>query len=133
MRFDTSRAIRRDFVARQPHIAGPSLGTAHQQHDLAGSDRSGRARTAAPLAALLAEQYRIERRLGAGGMATVWLAEDLRRRRKVAITGDTRLDRRRRAALEAKVSTRCRPTSDRCWPHAPWRQTIDGRTRTGVS
>ena len=33
----------------------------------------------------LAERYRIERELGAGGMATVYLAEDLRHQRRVAI------------------------------------------------
>ena len=33
----------------------------------------------------LADRYRIERELGAGGMATVYLAEDLRHHRKVAI------------------------------------------------
>jgi serine/threonine protein kinase/tetratricopeptide (TPR) repeat protein len=37
------------------------------------------------LAAALADHYRLERELGAGGMATVYLAEDLRHRRKVAI------------------------------------------------
>jgi eukaryotic-like serine/threonine-protein kinase len=43
--------------------------------------------TAVPerLAAALAERYRIERALGAGGMATVYLAEDLKHDRKVAI------------------------------------------------
>ena len=35
--------------------------------------------------AALADRYRIERELGAGGMATVYLAEDLRHGRKVAI------------------------------------------------
>ena len=38
-----------------------------------------------PLAAALAERYRIERELGAGGMATVYLAEDVKHHRKVAI------------------------------------------------
>ena len=33
----------------------------------------------------LADRYRIERELGAGGMATVYLAEDLRHGRKVAL------------------------------------------------
>src|SRR5512135_3919697 len=33
----------------------------------------------------LADRYRIERELGAGGMATVYLAEDLRHHRKVAV------------------------------------------------
>jgi len=39
----------------------------------------------AHLAAALAERYRIERELGAGGMATVYLAEDLKHHRRVAI------------------------------------------------
>lgn len=37
------------------------------------------------LATALHDRYRIERELGQGGMATVWLAEDLRHTRKVAI------------------------------------------------
>ena len=37
------------------------------------------------LAAALNDRYRIERELGAGGMATVYLAEDVRHRRKVAL------------------------------------------------
>ncbi len=37
------------------------------------------------LQAALAERYRIERELGAGGMATVYLAEDLRHHRQVAL------------------------------------------------
>jgi serine/threonine-protein kinase len=37
------------------------------------------------LVAALADRYRIERELGAGGMATVYLAEDLKHRRKVAL------------------------------------------------
>ncbi|MBL0172090.1 MAG: serine/threonine-protein kinase [Gemmatimonadaceae bacterium] len=40
---------------------------------------------AARLSAALAGRYRIERELGAGGMATVYLAEDLKHDRKVAI------------------------------------------------
>ena len=41
--------------------------------------------TAAKLTTVLADRYRIERELGAGGMATVYLAEDLKHDRKVAI------------------------------------------------
>ncbi len=41
--------------------------------------------TAERLAQALADRYRIERELGAGGMATVYLAHDLRHDRKVAI------------------------------------------------
>lgn len=37
------------------------------------------------LGAALADRYMIERELGAGGMATVYLAEDLRHHRRVAI------------------------------------------------
>ncbi len=37
------------------------------------------------LRAALADRYRIERELGAGGMATVYLAEDLRHHRQVAL------------------------------------------------
>ena len=37
------------------------------------------------LAAALADRYTIERELGAGGMATVYLADDVKHRRKVAI------------------------------------------------
>jgi serine/threonine-protein kinase len=37
------------------------------------------------LAAALADRYVIERELGQGGMATVFLAEDVRHRRKVAV------------------------------------------------
>ncbi|HSQ32043.1 MAG TPA: protein kinase [Gemmatimonadaceae bacterium] len=38
-----------------------------------------------PLSAALADRYRIERELGAGGMATVYLAHDLKHDRKVAL------------------------------------------------
>jgi len=41
--------------------------------------------TAERLAAALADRYRIERELGQGGMATVYLAQDLKHDRKVAI------------------------------------------------
>src|SRR5205814_3902675 len=37
------------------------------------------------LTAALADRYRLERELGAGGMATVYLAQDLKHGRKVAI------------------------------------------------
>ncbi|MDZ4864490.1 MAG: protein kinase, partial [Gemmatimonadota bacterium] len=37
------------------------------------------------LAAALADRYRLERELGQGGMATVYLAHDIKHDRKVAI------------------------------------------------
>ena len=37
------------------------------------------------LSAALADRYRLERELGRGGMATVFLAEDLKHHRRVAI------------------------------------------------
>jgi serine/threonine protein kinase len=40
---------------------------------------------AASLSAALADRYRIERELGAGGMATVYLARDLEHERDVAL------------------------------------------------
>src|SRR4026209_532860 len=39
----------------------------------------------AQLSAALADRYRIEREVGAGGMATVYLAQDLKHDRRVAI------------------------------------------------
>ena len=39
----------------------------------------------ARLVAAIADRYRIERELGAGGMATVYLAHDLKHDRRVAI------------------------------------------------
>ncbi len=37
------------------------------------------------LSTALADRYKIERHLGEGGMATVYLAEDLKHKRKVAL------------------------------------------------
>ena len=39
----------------------------------------------AGLTSALADRYRIERELGSGGMATVYLAEDIKHARKVAV------------------------------------------------
>ena len=41
--------------------------------------------SAATLAEALRDRYAIERELGAGGMATIYLAEDLKHHRKVAV------------------------------------------------
>src|SRR5512138_1888933 len=48
------------------------------------ADRFPMAEATLPLE-VLADRYRIERELGRGGMATVYLAEDLRHRRQVAV------------------------------------------------
>ncbi|MCZ6918796.1 MAG: protein kinase, partial [Gemmatimonadetes bacterium] len=42
-------------------------------------------RITARLSTALADRYKIERHLGEGGMATVYLAEDLKHKRKVAV------------------------------------------------
>ncbi len=39
----------------------------------------------ARLSTALADRYKLERQLGVGGMATVYLAEDLKHKRKVAV------------------------------------------------
>ena len=39
------------------------------------------------LSTALADRYKLERHLGEGGMATVYLTEDLKRKRKVAVKG----------------------------------------------
>jgi serine/threonine-protein kinase len=49
------------------------------------ADRDSVTESSDHLKAALADRYRIERQLGAGGMATVYLAEDVKHDRKVAI------------------------------------------------
>src|SRR5881275_3576963 len=50
-----------------------------------GSSRTSEARPTLRLKDALADRYTLERELGAGGMATVYLAHDVRHNRKVAI------------------------------------------------
>jgi hypothetical protein len=72
------------------------------------------------LAAALADRYRIERELGAGGMATVYLAEDLRHHRKVAV-------KVLRPELSADAQEAMRNAHTR-WRVAPMTfTTVDGR------
>src|SRR5213594_3532712 len=56
----------------------------HESHILAPSHLKTMTDTAR-LTAALADRYRIERELGAGGMATVYLARDLKHDRDVAV------------------------------------------------
>jgi len=77
--------------------SGRSLTPASYHQELAGhgnSDHLGasfpKSETTTPelisrLQSALADQYRIEREIGAGGMATVYLAHDLRHDRRVAL------------------------------------------------
>ena len=72
------------------------------------------------ITAALADRYRIERELGAGGMATVYLAEDLKHHRKVAHQG-AQAGAGRRHSAPSGSSRRSRPpptsatrTSCRC-------------------
>jgi serine/threonine-protein kinase len=67
------------------HIRSPRFLSPHRAAVSLDPLASDAARRVGPLAAALADRYRIERELGAGGMATVYLAEDMRHHRKVAV------------------------------------------------
>jgi serine/threonine protein kinase len=69
------------------------------------------------LSAALADRYRIERELGAGGMATVYLAEDLKHRRKVAI-------KVLRPSITSQVYSRARPRGPTCRIRRTWSTTL---------
>ena len=89
--------------------------TSDQSRPLRGPNMSG---TTPNLDAILTDRYRIERQLGAGGMATVYLAEDLKHDRKVAVKilkpelgavlGQSGFSRRSRSPRTCSTRTCCR-------------------------
>src|SRR5687768_16517449 len=86
------RTILRDAAAepRDPHRGDSEragAGAASAGHPVAVTERDDPLSGTTPdrLAAALRDRYRIERELGQGGMATVYLAQDLRHEREVAI------------------------------------------------
>src|SRR5690606_13214360 len=86
-----------DDDLREAGLRGPAAGRPrrrrhrqHHHHRRPGRARAGEraAGVSAPperLAAALAGRYTLEREIGQGGMATVWLARDLRHDREVAL------------------------------------------------
>ena len=111
-----------------------------------GASGMGGSSTAAPnpsemvipaaLAGALADRYRLEREVGRGGMATVYLAHDLKHDRRVAIKvmdpelaaaiGRTGSCARSRSPLDSPTRTSCRPRLPRLplpgrnSPPEPW-------------
>src|ERR1043166_2831428 len=76
------RAVSSKYCRAAPNDASRTS----SRHGPFGAPRSGeRPMTLERLRASLADRYRLERELGAGGMATVYLAQDLKHHRQVAI------------------------------------------------
>jgi Protein kinase domain len=94
MRSHVIRSPARDLLERSRKRAGkiPRCARDDMQAPSAGGNPAPAASLARPMAdpllrltTVLSDRYRIERELGAGGMATVYLAHDLKHARRVAI------------------------------------------------
>jgi serine/threonine protein kinase len=89
MMFDAPRvssrdhAVRRDSIHREAHGALHDRNYAQTFH--APTPKPAMTEPVSRLQQTLADRYRIERALGKGGMATVYLAENLKHDRMVAI------------------------------------------------
>ena len=81
------------------------------------------------LTAALADRYRIERELGAGGMATVYLAHDVRHDRKVAL----KVLRPELSAIlgAGRFLAEIKTTANLQHPHILWAAPREGTTKTG--
>ena len=69
--------------------------------------------------AALSDRYRIEREIGRGGMAVVYLARDLKYDRPVAVKGSHRGDLRRSIDLDVHVGREGLYPLGRRGPHGP--------------
>ena len=74
-----------ELIAPQAVAAALAIAAGAAAGDAVMADAGADAADAARVAEALADRYAIERELGRGGMATVYLARDLRHRRPVAI------------------------------------------------
>jgi len=74
-------------------------------------------------------RYVIERELGEGGMATVYLADDLKHERKVALKVLKPSSRFRPTSREAMARSRCRTTSSPMTKASSWRGSIGPKAR----
>src|SRR5688500_1211277 len=89
-RASTSRRSRttRRTTSRATAASSPAArrgAAAHRSGERAPGALASGPKVRETLRAALADRYRLEREIGRGGMATVYLAEDLRHRRKVAV------------------------------------------------